>query len=107
MIVAPDGRVINSLALIYCVREIEGIERFRIRQKTTTSFEIQVVRNGNFSDVSEDRIRRAWSSLLRGTVNVSFEYLPDLPLDHSGKFRHVVSDVKTSPVPPMAVGGTR
>jgi phenylacetate-CoA ligase len=37
-VLAPDGRMINSLALIYSVREVDGIERFRITQKTLTRF---------------------------------------------------------------------
>jgi phenylacetate-CoA ligase len=95
-IVAPDGRIINSLALIYSVREVQGIERFRIRQKSLTSFHIQVVRNRNFSTAAEERVRDNWTRLLRTTVDIAFEYLNELPPDPSGKFRHVVSDVRTS-----------
>jgi phenylacetate-CoA ligase len=95
-IMAPDGRAINSLALIYSVRDIEGIERFKITQKTLTSFHVQLVQNGNYSSSSEDRIRKDWTQLLRFPVVVIFEYLPDLPIDRSGKFRHVVSELKPS-----------
>jgi phenylacetate-CoA ligase len=93
-IVAPDGRMINSLALIYSVREVQGIERFRIRQKSLTSFHIQVVRDPAFSTDGEQRIRANWTRLFRGPVDVTFEYLAELPPDPSGKFRHVVSDVR-------------
>jgi len=92
-IVAPDGRIINSLALIYPVREIEGIERFRVCQKATDCFHVQVVRNENFPSDAEARIRRNWTQLLRAPVRVTFEYLPELPLEASGKFRHVVSEL--------------
>jgi phenylacetate-CoA ligase len=95
-ILAPDGRIINSLALIYAVRAIEGIERFRVTQKTLTSFHVQLVRNGSYSPQSEDRIRKAWTQLLRAPLSVTFEYLPDLPLERSGKFRHVISELQTS-----------
>jgi phenylacetate-CoA ligase len=93
-ILTPDGRIMNSLAVVYPVREIAGIEQFRIYQKSTDNFHIQLVRNGNFFQTdSEDRIRKAWSELLRSPVQVTFEYLPSLASDPSGKFRHVVSDV--------------
>ena len=95
-IVAPDGRMINSLALIYSVREIPGIERFRIRQTSVSSFHIQVVRNSIFSKDSEQRISTNWTRLFRGPVDIAFEYLQELPPDPSGKFRHVVSDVRTA-----------
>jgi phenylacetate-CoA ligase len=90
---AADGRTINSLALIYAVREVEGIERFRITQKTTTSFHVQVVRNRSFSPDSEEHIRTNWSRLLRSAITVTFEYADELPLERSGKFRHVVSEI--------------
>jgi phenylacetate-CoA ligase len=97
LIMSPDGRMINSLALIYTVREVEGIESFRITQKTVTSFHVQLVRNERFSDKNNERIRSGWSQLLRSPVNVTFEYLPELPMERSGKFRHVVSELGRSP----------
>jgi len=93
VIVAPDGRIINSLALIYAVREIAGIERFRIYQKDVDRFHIQLVKNSLFPANAEERIRKGWAQLLRLPVTVAFEYLDDLPLERSGKFRHVVCEV--------------
>jgi phenylacetate-CoA ligase len=96
VIVAEDGRIINSLALIYAVREIEGIERFRITQKTPTLFHIELVANGLYSTTTEERIRKNWGQLLRSAVTVTFEYPAALPLERSGKFRHVISEVRAS-----------
>jgi phenylacetate-CoA ligase len=92
-IVAPDGRIINSLALIYPLREIEGIERFRVCQKALDCFHLQVIRNETFPADAEERIRRNWMQLLRAPVRVTFEYPSALPLERSGKFRHVVSEL--------------
>jgi phenylacetate-CoA ligase len=93
-VVTPDGRIINSLALIYGVREVEGIEQFRIRQKRVDCFHIQIVRDERFRMEGEDRIRKGWSKLLRAPVQVTFEYLPSLPAERSGKFRHLVSELQ-------------
>jgi phenylacetate-CoA ligase len=92
-VVARDGRLINALALVYPVREVEGIEEFRICQKAIDRFAVQVVRNARFETGCEERIRHAWESLLRSHVQVTFEYLPHLAPEPSGKFRHVVSDL--------------
>jgi len=92
-VVARDGRVINSLALIYPLREVEGIVQFRIRQKQLDCFHVQIVRDENFRLQGEDRIRDGWSQLLRSPVQVTFEYLPSLPAEQSGKFRHVISEL--------------
>jgi len=92
-IVAPDGRIINSLGMVYPVREIEGIEQFRIYQKKTDCFHIQMVCSTQFRKQDESRIRTAWSQLLRSPLVVTFEYLPTLPAERSGKFRHVISEL--------------
>ena len=92
-VVAPDGRIINSLALVYAVREVEGIDEFRIRQKEADEFYVQLVRNPQYPSDGEERIRKAWKSLMRSQVRVTFEYLTQLPQERSGKFRHVVSEI--------------
>jgi len=93
LVVAPDGRLINALALIYPLREIEGIEQYRICQKRVDSFHVQMTCNRTFQKSGEDRIRAGWQQLLRTSVDVTFEYLPRIPPDPRGKFRHIVSEV--------------
>ncbi len=92
-VVTPDGRIINSLALVYSIREVQGIEHFRICQKTVDSFHIQIVRNKDFGVDGEQRIRDGWEQLMRSAVHVTFEYLPVVPAEKSGKFRHVISEL--------------
>jgi phenylacetate-CoA ligase len=92
-IVAPDGRIINSLALVYTLREIEGIEQFRIRQKALDCFHVQIVCNDRYRTEGEARVRADWTQLLRSRLDVRFEYLASLPAERMGKFRHVVSEV--------------
>lgn len=93
LVVAPDGRMINALALVYPLREVEGIEQYRICQKDVDRFQVQIVANGAYRKDGEERIRTGWSKLLRAPVQVNFEYLPAIPAERMGKFRHVVSEV--------------
>ena len=97
LVVAPDGRLINSLALVYPLREIDGIEQYRIAQKQVDSFHVQLTCNGEYRKEGEARIRNGWAQLLRGPVHVTFEYLPRIPPDPRGKFRHVVSELPATP----------
>jgi phenylacetate-CoA ligase len=94
-VVTPDGRIIHGQSLISLLMEIEGIEQFRICQKSVDRFHVQLVRNGNFRVESENRIRRGWSERLRSPLQVTFEYLPHLSVERSGKFRHIVSDLQS------------
>lgn len=92
-IVTPDGRIMNALSLVYPLRELPGIEQFRICQKTPDRFHVQIVRGGGFVPGAEDQLRDRWRKLFRCPLEITFEYLSDLPRERSGKFRHVVSEV--------------
>jgi phenylacetate-CoA ligase len=92
-IVARDGTVLHALSVIYILREIEGIEQFRIRQKQVDRFHVQLVRNGSYRIESESRIRDGLRKRLRAPVEVTIEYLQSLPAEPSGKFRHVISEL--------------
>ncbi|MCC6536726.1 MAG: phenylacetate--CoA ligase family protein [Bryobacterales bacterium] len=92
-IYARDGRVINSLALIYPVREIAGIEHFRVVQEEISRFRVEIVRGAAYPADAEARIATAWRKLLRDEVAVEFAYPASFAAEKSGKLRHVISKV--------------
>lgn len=92
-IIAPDGRVINDQALVYLLRNVDGIEQFRIRQTAVDRLHVQLVRNELFAADAEERLRNGWNSLFRARIEVTFEYLTAFSSESSGKFRHIVSDI--------------
>jgi len=97
-IVAPDGRVMHGQALISFLMEVEGIEQFRIIQKKVDCFHVQIVRNENYRQEGEERIRKGWSQRLRSPLVMTFEYLPSLPAERSGKVRHIVSELPSGQI---------
>jgi phenylacetate-CoA ligase len=92
-IATPDGRFMHGQSVVGLVMEIEGIEQFRIFQKSVERFHIQIVRNENFSPNAEEKIRKTWSDRLRAPLQITFEYPESLPVERSGKFRYIVSEV--------------
>jgi phenylacetate-CoA ligase len=92
-VVAPDGRVLHGLALIYVLREIEGIEQFRITQKDLQTFEVEIVPGNGYDSRCEQKIREGFSHRLRSPVAVHVKYLSRLTVSASGKFRYVISEV--------------
>ena len=89
----PDGRIMNSLAMVYPLRELPGIEQFRICQKALDWFHVQIVRGSEFTSNTEEQLRNRWMQLFRCNLRLTFEYVNSLPREKSGKFRHVVSEV--------------
>jgi len=92
-ILAPDGRLLHGLSLIYILRNIAGIEQFRITQKSVDNFAVDLVTNGEFNSASEPDIRREFRLRLRASVNVDIRYCKAIPATASGKFRYVISEV--------------
>ena len=103
-IVAPDGRIMHGLSVIYVLREIEGIEKFRIHQKGLTEFDIAIVRRANYDAGSETRIRQGLEKRLKAALTVDIRYVDQIPVAASGKYRYVISDVAATAVTTAAVG---
>jgi len=92
-IVAPDGRVLHGLSLIYVLRGIAGIEQFRITQKELDEFQVELVTGNGFDRESERLIRDEFARRLRAPVNVQIQYSPAIPPHKNGKFRYVISEL--------------
>ena len=92
-IVAPDGRMLHALSVIYILREIDGVAQFKIRQKEVDRFHVHVVKNDRFKPEDDMRIRDGFRKRLHAPVNVQIDYVDSIPPEGSGKFRYVISEV--------------
>jgi phenylacetate-CoA ligase len=88
----------HGLALIYTVRDLPGVEHFRIEQVSIEQTVVQVVAGPAFDRASEDRIVRDFKARLGGTVDIRVDKVAAIASEASGKFRYVVSHV-AAPVP--------
>jgi phenylacetate-CoA ligase len=92
-VVAADGTIMHGLALIYTVRDLPGVERFKIIQHTLDHVEVQVVAGSPFDQEAEARIVRDYKARLGQQVGVTISRVNNIPPEKSGKFRYVVSHV--------------
>jgi phenylacetate-CoA ligase len=95
-ILAPDGRLMHGLSLIYILRKIAGIEQFRITQRKIDNFAVELVINAEFSPESESEIKREFWLRLRASVHVDIYYREVIHAAKSGKLRHVISEVSAN-----------
>ncbi len=95
-IIAQDGTVLHGLALIYVLRDIEGVESFKITQYSLDQTTVQVVKNQSFSQESELKIQHEFKQRLGSGVSIAVEYLSEIAKEKSGKFRYVVSHVSSN-----------
>lgn len=92
-VVAQNGTVMHGLALIYCVRDLPGVERFKIEQMTLGHTVVRLVAGPEFGAAQEARIVNDFKSRLGESVHVQVDRVCELGSEPSGKFRYVVSHV--------------
>ncbi len=92
-VVAADGTIMHGLALIYVVRDLPGIERFKIEQRSREHTTVQIVPGPGYRAEVEARIRHGLQARLGAAVRIDVERVTAIAAERSGKFRYVVSHV--------------
>ncbi|WP_446810207.1 phenylacetate--CoA ligase family protein [Methylomonas sp. 2BW1-5-20] len=94
-VVAQDGTVLHGLALIYVLRDLEGVDAFKITQDSLDKTTVQIVKTASYQPAYEQKIVAEFKKRLGQAVAVNIEYTDYIPKERSGKFRYVISHVKT------------
>lgn len=92
-LVAQDGTIMHGLALVYVVRDVEGIENFKIIQESQDLTRIQIEVNPRFQTSDRKVIAAGVKKRLGEKVEIKIEQLDKIPAEKSGKYRYVVSHV--------------
>jgi phenylacetate-coenzyme A ligase PaaK-like adenylate-forming protein len=90
----PDGRTMHALALIYVLRDIKGVNEFKIIQKQKDFLHIDIVKNSYFSDATEEIITKQIQERMGGIVRIEFSFSQFISPENNGKYRYVVSQLK-------------
>lgn len=90
---AQDGTQMHGLALIYVLRELPGIRRFKIVQQSLDLTQVQIVPEPGFDPALLPRIESGMRRRLGETVRVEVSLVDDIAAEKSGKYRYVVSHV--------------
>jgi len=92
-VIAKDGTVMHGLALIYSLRDLPGVQRFKIEQMSLDETRVRLIADESFTAAAEQRIVRDFKARLGDGVRVVVDRVDALESEASGKFRYVVSHV--------------
>jgi phenylacetate-CoA ligase len=92
-VVAKDGSVMHGLALVYIVRDLPGIAKFKIVQESIDHTKVTLVVDADFETANTKRIKSAMEQRLGSGVRIDVEFVDDIPPEASGKYRYVTSRV--------------
>lgn len=95
-IVTPDGRWQHALSIIYVVRDIEGVDEFKIIQHAVDDVEVLLkIHEDIYPGDGNKRIVKGFKKRMGSEVNVRISMTDKIPRDASGKYRYVVSKVES------------
>lgn len=92
-VVAADGTVMHGLALVYVVRDLPGVESFKVVQHSRERTSVQLVASDAFDRAGIDNIVAGFKRRLGAQVQVDVELVQHIAPEKSGKFRYIVSHV--------------
>lgn len=90
-VVAADGTVMHGLALVYVVRDLPGVQAFKIIQESLQRTTVQLVTDAHFSAERPAEIVHGFRRRLGSAVEINVELVDRIAPEKSGKFRYVVS----------------
>jgi phenylacetate-CoA ligase len=92
-LVAMDGTVMHGLALIYVLRDLNGVREFKIIQESLDFVRVLVIPDRQWDKTIEAAIVDGFKKRLGRSVNVEVEIHTAIAAEASGKRRYVVSHV--------------
>jgi phenylacetate-CoA ligase len=92
-VVASDGTVLHGLSLIYILRDLTGVQSFKVIQETKTLTRVLLVTDEHFSKESLTLIECGFKRRLGDDVTVVVNCVDNIPSEKSGKFRYIISNV--------------
>lgn len=90
-VIAADGTVMHGLALIYILRDLPGVDGFKVTQHTRQRTQVDVVPDASFDPALVPRIVEGFRQRLGAGVEVEVNLVESIAPEKSGKYRYIVS----------------
>jgi phenylacetate-CoA ligase len=90
-VIAADGKVMHGLSLIYILRDLDGINAFKVIQESRQQTRVLLVTDAEFRPSTAAQIISGFKQRLGSSVEVQIELVDVIPAEKSGKFRYIVS----------------
>ncbi|MBK6357209.1 MAG: phenylacetate--CoA ligase family protein [Betaproteobacteria bacterium] len=90
-VITTDGTVMHGLALIYILRDLPGVQSFKIIQETRQLTKVFVVTGPSFQTGMIDQIIVGFKRRLGSSAEIEVQIVDNIPPEKSGKYRYVIS----------------
>ncbi|NDG41125.1 MAG: phenylacetate--CoA ligase family protein, partial [Betaproteobacteria bacterium] len=98
-LIASNGTSVPCGAFTYLVRDIPGVESFKVVQESASLTRISLVTGVGFETASIEVLLKGFQHRLGEKVQVDVELVDSIPAEKSGKFRYISSKISFNQVP--------
>ena len=91
-VLTPEGTRIMRFDYIF--KDARGIKECQVMQRRLGEVVLRIVRRADYDVRTENELRRCVREMISPTLQVSFEYVSEIPRTRAGKFRAVVSELR-------------
>jgi phenylacetate-CoA ligase len=88
-----DGRILPGEFFPHMLKDVRGVRRFQVVQRTLDRIDLSIVRSDGFDQSAVDYILRETAKVLGDKVTVNLVYVDAIPLGANGKFRVTLSEL--------------
>ena len=92
-ILTKEGKMVPGEFFPHLAKEFEGIRRFQVTQNEIDRLIIKIVPNGQFEGDPLQRFKDEIVKVVGPTTQLDIQFVDDIPLTATGKFRVTVSNV--------------
>lgn len=95
LIYAMNGAVVHRAEIVRPITEFQKIERFQFVQKSLQQAVLKI-KGARLLPHEQDKLITSLRALLGRAVELDIEYVTEIPFEHSGKYKFVISELHQS-----------
>ncbi|MBN2460514.1 MAG: phenylacetate--CoA ligase family protein [Candidatus Cloacimonetes bacterium] len=92
--VTPAGKIISPSVIVNIVKNINGIQQFRLIQERTDLINALLVPSENYKEKNSADLRKTIKTIMGNSVTVKIELKGDIPQEENRKIRSLISNIK-------------
>ena len=100
VLLAENGAVVHDVAIAMVLRDMPGVNGFKVIQETLQHCRLQLVTDSRYrAETAEAMLRETFRTRLGQGVRLDISYVAAIEAEKSGKYRYVVSKVSQALLP--------
>uniref|UniRef100_UPI002FDAE2C9 phenylacetate--CoA ligase family protein n=1 Tax=Arsukibacterium sp. TaxID=1977258 RepID=UPI002FDAE2C9 len=88
-LLTTKGDQLHSWGVVYLLRDLTDIDKFKMIQHTKNQIELLIVANKALSSEQQSQLRQQFQTLLGADMNIDIQQVQDIPASANGKYCYV------------------